>query len=316
MAALLTRSMRRRLAPVPLIALLLGAGSSGINVATVWYTPPPAPADAVTMVTWNTEYWDQDLAGGEPRSTADLYEFLRRQDADVYMLQEYAHVDVTLADTFAQALAIDHEARLRETFPEYEIVIAGRNITLSRLPVVGHHWLDSTPWLPEDLKDVPPGLRDRPLFYQSQTLRTDITVNDEVVSFYNSHIYQPPQRIFRLRNDPDRSMFEIDRFNFEIRKASYEAIAADVAQNENLIVLAGDLNTSPAMGIFRMIPDRLVDQTRALPEIYPATWPIARPAWRLDWLFTTADVRVSRYELRDAGGLSDHKVQRVVLSAR
>jgi endonuclease/exonuclease/phosphatase family metal-dependent hydrolase len=313
--ALPARRARWRLTAVVAVALVLGFGSSGINIATIWYAPPPAPAGAITLVTWNTEYWDQDLEPGGPRSTTDFYRFLRGLDADVYMLQEYAHVDLTREDVASQALAIDQEALLRENFPGYEIVIAGRDITLSRLPVVGHHWLDSTPFMPEDLRAVPPGLADRPLFYRSQTLRTDIQVDGETVSFYNSHIYQPPQRILRLRSDRDRSMFAIDRFNFEIRRASFEAIAADMDQNTNRIIMGGDLNTSPAMGVLRMIPDRLVDQTRALSSVYPATWPLGSDLWRIDWLFTTPDVTVSSYAFLDSQGLSDHRVQRIVLSA-
>ncbi|HYN97259.1 MAG TPA: endonuclease/exonuclease/phosphatase family protein [Pilimelia sp.] len=314
LVAAAARSVRWRVAVVSVAALALGAECTGLNLATLWHTPPPA-AGAITVVTWNTEYWDQDLQPGGPHSTADFYAFLRAMDADVYLLQEYAHVDVTREDTFSQALEIDQEAQLRAAFPGYEIVLAGRDLTLSRLPVVGHRWLDSTPWLPADLRAVPPGLRDRPLFYQSQTLRTDIRVHGRVVSFYNSHLYQPPQRIFRLRGDPGQSMFSIDRFNAEMRLAGYAAIAADMAGNPLPIVFAGDLNTSPAMGIRRLVPDRLVDQTRVLSSLYPASWPASSPKWRLDWLFTTPDVAVSRYELLDTAGFSDHKIQRVALSA-
>jgi endonuclease/exonuclease/phosphatase family metal-dependent hydrolase len=119
-----------------------------------------------------------------------------------------------------------------------------------------------------------------------------------------------------LRSDRDRSMFQIDRFNQAIRQASYRAIAADVAQNQHRVVLAGDLNTSPAMGVLRMMPSRLVDRTRALSSIYPASWSAGDPValWRIDWLFTTADVAVHSYDLLDPKGFSDHKVQRVVLS--
>jgi hypothetical protein len=65
-----------------------------------------------------------------------------------------------------------------------------------------------------------------------------------------------------------------------------------------------------------MVPDRLVDQTHALSSIYPTTWStVATDLWRLDWLFTTPDVAVSRYDLLDSRGLSDHRVQQAVLSA-
>jgi endonuclease/exonuclease/phosphatase family metal-dependent hydrolase len=70
------------------------------------------------------------------------------------------------------------------------------------------------------------------------------------------------------------------------------------------------------MGVLAMMPDRLVDQTRALSSLYPATWPVGRSLWRLDWLFTTRDVTVHAYDLLDPQGLSDHQVQRITLSAQ
>uniref|UniRef100_A0AAU3GPB2 Endonuclease/exonuclease/phosphatase family protein n=1 Tax=Streptomyces sp. NBC_01401 TaxID=2903854 RepID=A0AAU3GPB2_9ACTN len=310
--AQLAGPLRLRLTAVPVLALVLGISCSGLNFGTLWYTPPSAPSDAVKLVTWNTQYWDQDLQPGGPRSTDDFYEFLRGLKADVYMLQEYAHVDMTRTH-WAQARAVDQVDRLHKEFPGYEVVIEGRNVTLSRLPVVGHRWLDTTRWMPDDLRTVPSALRDRPLFYSSQTLRTDIQVNGRTVSFYNSHLFQPPQRLMRLQNGPEGSMFEVDRLNFEMRKASYRALQTDIADNSHRIVLGGDLNTSPAMGIKSMIPDRLVDQTHVLSSLYPATWPAGKRAWRLDWLFTTPDVAVSRYDLLDAHGLSDHSVQSITL---
>ncbi len=41
--AWLARPMRRRLVGAALLALVLGVGYSGINFATVFHTPPPAP---------------------------------------------------------------------------------------------------------------------------------------------------------------------------------------------------------------------------------------------------------------------------------
>ncbi|WP_329205919.1 endonuclease/exonuclease/phosphatase family protein [Streptomyces sp. NBC_00683] len=313
--AQLARPVRWRLTAAPVLALVLGLSCSGLNFSTLWYTPPSAPSDAIKLVTWNTQYWDQDLQPGGPHTTDGFYAFLRGLDADVYLLQEYAHVDMTKTH-WAQARGIDQAARLRAEFPGYEVVIEGRNVTLSRLPVVGHRWLDTTTWLPDDLKPVPDALRDRPLFYSSQTQVTDIRVNGKTVSFYNSHLFQPPQRLMRLQNGPEGSMFEVDRLNFEMRRASYEAIRKDVADNPHRIVLGGDLNTSAAMGIKSMIPDRLVDQSHALPSLYPASWPSGKRVWRLDWLFTTSNVAVSRYDLLDSKGFSDHSVQRVTLWPR
>jgi hypothetical protein len=182
---------------------------------------------------------------------------------------------------------------------------------------VGHQALDSVPYLPDDLKPVPPALASRPLFYTSQSLRTDIMVNGHVVSFYNSHIFQPPVRILLLRSDADRNMFEIDRFNFEIRRASFQAIAHDMADNPNRIMMAGDLNTSPSMNLLDAVPNRLVDASRAMSSLYPVSWPVGdKPRlWRIDWAFTTPDVKVHSYDLAMPQGLSDHKAQQLVISA-
>ncbi len=313
--AQLAPRVRWRLTVAPVLALLLGIGYSGFNFSTLWYTPPSAPPNAIKVITWNTQYWDQDLQPDGPHTTDDFYAFLRGLKADVYMLQEYAHVDMTRTH-WAQARSINQVDRLQKEFPGYQIVIEGRNVTLSRLPVVDHSWLDTSKWLPDDLKAVPSALRDRPLFYTSQTQRTDIQVNGKIVSFYNSHLFQPPQRMLRLQNGDDGSMFQVDRLNYEMRRASYRALQTDVAQNPNRIVLGGDLNTSPSMGIRSMIPGRLVDQSRVLSSFYPASWPVGNRVWRLDWLFTTSNVAVSRYDLLDPHGLSDHRAQSVTLWPR
>lgn len=311
----LARRARRWLVAVPALALLAGASFSGLNPATLWHTPPPAPADALDVVTWNTEYWDQDLQPGQERDTEDFYRFLRERDADVYLLHEYAHVDFTPADIFAQVQPIDHMQRLRAEFPDYDIVVEGRNITLSRYPVVGSDWLDSAPHLPPDLRDVPAPMREYPLFYQSQAMRTDIRVDGATVSFYNAHLFQPPIRMLVMQSEPGSTIVDDDRFNHEMRRASFEALRQDVADNPHPVVLGGDLNTSPAMGMRRMLPDGLQDHTRVLSSLYPRSWPVGNPQlWRIDWLLTTPDVTVHRYQMTDPDGLSDHRLQQAVLS--
>jgi endonuclease/exonuclease/phosphatase (EEP) superfamily protein YafD len=310
--ALLARP--RRVALLPAAALVLSLNLTGLNFGTVFYSPPPAPPGAIKLVTWNTEYWDQDVRASG-RTTADFYRYLQKMDADVYLLQEYAHADFTRPDVFAQALVIDQLSLLRQHFPGYEIVLEGRNLTLSRLPVVGHHALFSTPWLPDDLKPIPAAFDGHELFYTSQVVRTDIRVGGRVVSFYNTHLFQPPRRMLNLKGEPGQSVFQVDRFNFAMRRASLEAIRADVKDNRQPIVLAGDLNTSPSMGMLRMLPTRLVDHTNALSSLYPATWEAGGVSgWRLDWLFTTPDITVNAYAFLDPEGLSDHRLQRAVLS--
>ncbi|MFC7387243.1 endonuclease/exonuclease/phosphatase family protein [Sphaerisporangium rhizosphaerae] len=318
LVAPLARPVRWRIMSLLLVTVLLGAGRSGVNYETLWYTPPPAPPGAITVAAWNTEFWDQDWRTAEgDRYSPEFYAYLHSLNADVYLLMEYLYVDTAAGDMTSQrwtadlAERIDKTAELRREFPGYHIAVSGEQITLSRFPIVAHRGLDVRPWLPADQKPIPEALRAWTEGYTVETLRTDIEVGGKVVSFYDGQISQPPTE-WRLWSAESR---DLDHSHTLRREASFRAISADIAANRNPVVLAGDLNTSPAMGIRRLLPERLVDRTPALSSLYPATY-LAGTAelWRIDWLYTTPDVAVHRYELPGPAGLSDHRAQRVVMS--
>ncbi|MDT0529127.1 endonuclease/exonuclease/phosphatase family protein [Micromonospora sp. DSM 115977] len=95
------------------------------------------------------------------------------------------------------------------------------------------------------------------------------------------------------------------------------ALARDVGSNPHPVLLAGDLNTSPAMGDLRKLPDGLRGAGHAMPSLYPAGW--AESAgwprwWRLDWALASSAVRVHSYRFGDAGGVSDHRPQELLVS--
>ncbi|MEV0825207.1 endonuclease/exonuclease/phosphatase family protein [Nonomuraea rubra] len=311
----LARPVRWRIIPLLVLTAVLGAGRSGVNHATLWYAPPPAGPEAITVAAWNTEFWDQDLrTSGGDRYSPGFYAYLHQLDADVYLLTEYLYKSTGARGgrwTADQALRIDKLAELRREFPGYHLAASGEQITLSRFPIAGQRGLDLRPWLPEDQREIPGALRGWPEGYTVETLRTDLDVNGEVVSFYDSQILQPPIE-WRLYDAGTR---DVARDKTLRREASFRAIAADVAANPHPVVLAGDLNTSPAMGILRLLPERLIDRTPALSSLYPATY-LAGTAelWRIDWLYTSPDVTVHSYELPGAEGLSDHRAQRMVVS--
>jgi endonuclease/exonuclease/phosphatase family metal-dependent hydrolase len=309
--AMFARPVRWRLAGVLAVAAAVGAGNTGLNPAALWYSPPPAPPGAFTLFAWNTEFWDQlwRTDGGRPgdgrTDTAGFYRYLLDQEADVYLLQEYLHLRRTPGQA-DQRVRIDRLAELTERFPGYEIAVFGELVTLSRFPIVFQRPLDLRPWLPEPMRAVPPEFREVADYYTTKTLRTDLRVAGGVVSVYNSHIHQPSHH-FDLWSRAARDHIE-DRH--ARRWAAYQAMATDVADNGNPIVVAGDFNTSPVMGVLRMLPDRLVDHTRALDSLYPASWAAEDDEfWRLDWLLTTPNVAVHGYEMRRPYGQSDHSAQ-------
>lgn len=287
-SAALAGRFRARVALLAVAGLLLGADLAGLNPAS-WRTPPPAPPDALHLVSWNTTVWN---------STDDhdaFYASLTARHADVYLLQEYKpDDDPTRRD--------DDLARLRREFPGYQVVLRGELVTVTRFPVVAVTALPVDP---------PPGADWRTDYREVKSLRTDLRVRDRTVSVYNTHILVPLDL-----SSPLRELFYRRRHEFfQRRETQYRALAADLDRNPNPVLVAGDLNTSPAMGDLRRLTDRLTDAGRASGSAYPTSWTIAgRRWWRLDWTFVSPDWRVHRYRLRDARGMSDHRVQDVVLS--
>lgn len=312
----LARPARGRIAVVLVGSLLLGWNLSGVNAPALWHRPPPAPADALTIFSFNTWYWDQPRiparlrppeAGTSDTDREAFYAYLRAQDADVYLLQEYVY----MWDDFAPFRVTDRE-RIQAEFPEHHMAILGEFVTLSRYPIRTQTGLDLRPWLTEEHGVRPPPDSQLPEYYTTKALRTDIEVGSRLVSLYNSHIPPPDQRTSLHRAQSRQAV----RLQYDLRRASIRSLAEDVAANPLPTVVTGDFNSSPASGLRRLLPDRLADATPALRSLYPATWSEQWPVrlWRIDWAFTTAELTVHDYELIRAGDLSDHSGLRLNVS--
>jgi endonuclease/exonuclease/phosphatase (EEP) superfamily protein YafD len=290
--AVLLRPRRLRVV-LALAGLLLGAAQSGLNVAALAPGPGPAPAAALRVLSWNTEVWT-DAAGADRH-----YRFLRAQHADVYLLQEYQ----PFADRAQQAADL---ARIRAAFPGYTMVTRGELLTLSRLPVA------SVTALPTD----PPAGSSWYVEYQTvKALRTDLLVGGRILSVYNVHMPIPLDLTSPLRG----------RFYQEVqdrhahRVVDYRALEADIRRDGHPVLVGGDFNTGQAMGGLHAAHLRLRDAARAgRTMLYPLSWNARWPAepWRLDWAFTSPDVRVHRYRFIDPQGQSDHRAQQLVISLR
>lgn len=310
----LAAAARWRLGVLVLAAVLIGAGLSGLNPAALWHRSSPVPSDAITVFSWNTWYWDQRAAsgrtmpppGGTPSAeTEEFYRFLHAQAADVYLLQEYVY----FGDD-SVPIRVDDLDMLRREFPDHHIAATSELVTLSRFPIVLKRGLDLLPWLP-DRTDVASLLSaELPGYYTVKTLRTDLLIDGVTISFYNAHVTSPV--------DPAYSSMDPRRFGPElqpVRRAGFEVLAADIEDSVHPVVLAGDLNTSPAMGLLGMLPDRLTDPTPEIGSLYPTSWDDrSLRLWRIDWAFTTSDLAVHRYRLVPSAGLSDHSGQHLAIS--
>jgi endonuclease/exonuclease/phosphatase (EEP) superfamily protein YafD len=262
-------------AGVAVAAALVGFGHSGLNPHRPGCTTEPVPG--VSVVAWNTQYWDQ--SGG------DLYDFLKAKNADVFVLQE------RLYGSHYAPLPAPDLPRLREEFPDYHIAAAGELITLSRFPIVGIH-------PPKD-----PG-------WTARVLRTDLQLGDDVLSVYNVHI---PVQYVGTDNLLTREFYSMLRDRNATRKSVFRCLHDDVLSHHNPVLVTGDFNSTGAMGDLAWLFRNLSCANRAARRWLPATWPARGPSlWQLDWTFTRG-VRVLRYELGDPQGISDHRTQELLI---
>ncbi|MEU0359815.1 endonuclease/exonuclease/phosphatase family protein [Streptomyces cyaneofuscatus] len=262
-------------------ALLTGVRQCGLVPGALVRRPARPPEEGtVRVVAWNTQHWCQST------DPDPFYAFLRELDADVYLLQEYHH------DEFDGTYRlIDDERRLRATFPGHRVVIARGLITLSRLPVAAVVETAARRTLRVDLEL--PGGRGR-------------------LATFNVHIPVQLRLISPLRADFYRAV----RTRAGDRVREYAGLARDVAGCPHPALIAGDFNTTAAIGDARQIARLGADAVPLTGRLCPTSWQ-PRPGmrwWRLDWVLTTPGARVHSYRFRDPRGLSDHSVQEVTVS--
>nr|WP_269328379.1 endonuclease/exonuclease/phosphatase family protein [Kineosporia mesophila] len=276
---------RRRFPVVlALVGIAVTLPGCGLNPAVLAPRRPVAEGDGrpgLSVVSWNTEYWHQT---DDP---ARFYAYLTNRDADVYLLQEYLHVENGVV------LPINDLVALRRHFPRYRIFVSGELVTLVR----------------DELATA-----KAPVQVAPDVLRVDVRVPDgQDASIYNVHI--PAQldpglsplsgAFYRTLNERDRS-----------RRQEYRALTTDLRANTRPTVVAGDFNTSSAMGDLRSVRDLATDAGRVSRSLYPVSWSEHRPAalrlWRLDWTFLR-NAEAEDYRLESAEGMSDHALQAITV---
>ncbi|MDJ0820560.1 MAG: endonuclease/exonuclease/phosphatase family protein [Paracoccaceae bacterium] len=294
LAAPFLKRHRLPVAAIAVVTFAVSLPSTGLNFAALWRAPVQADAGTpLRVVQLNTDYWGQLRDGTltDPRDKDAMLAYLRALDADVYLLQEHM---TRIGDT---APPVTDLSDVEEVFPEYEARTAGTLLTLSRLPIKGHEVVSS---------DAPRILQLPPPPY---ALKVDVEVEGTTVSTYNVHM--PIQII--IEQDWFSAQFynEIKRRHY-IRKQEFAALTADVTDNTNPLVIAGDFNTSPAMGDNRQLLKATRDAVSYTSIVYPATWRVGGQLpklWRNDWFLVGNALHVADFQQIDPEGNSDHLAQ-------
>lgn len=282
----LARPVRRWLSAVLVVLLLAGVHLADLGPR--WGEDAGTTrGTTVKVFAWSTDYWqmtdDKD----------DFYTFLRRQAADVYLLQEYLYWEGD------QPVRIDDSARLRKEFPGYRLSVEGELLTLSRLPVVAEHH-----------RPVSGGGTDW-YWKGARAQRTDVRVGGSTVSFYNVHLPVP----FRVGDNPLTGRFrDFLREQYDRRDQELGALRADLAGNPHPAVVAGDLN-SPWMKRVTPLGSGTRTHDPGGSPLSALSWPVSDyplpRLWRLDWLFTTGGLAVPDYTFRGGQDFSDHVAQEI-----
>ncbi|GGZ79276.1 endonuclease/exonuclease/phosphatase family protein [Streptomyces echinoruber] len=269
------------------LALALGMRHSGLVPRAAWNLLRAArPAGGVRVVCWNTQHWDEKV------DTERFYAFLRRLDADVYLLQEHIHD----AGVHAPPIPVDFRQRLVREFPDHHVLVRGQFVTLSRFPVV------ATP-------DI-----GAPEVFRAD-LRIDALPGSPVLSTYNVHL---PVHVF-LENPFRLGLYQEIRERVLSRNRQLDRLIEDVRGNARPALVAGDFNLSRALGDIVRLSSVATDALRVSRSLYPVSWHRGTAWlrwWRLDLAFTARGARALRYRFRSPEGLSDHAVQELLVDVR
>jgi endonuclease/exonuclease/phosphatase family metal-dependent hydrolase len=287
----LARPVRRWLSVVLVVLLLAGTHLAGYGPGWTNAAAGSTRGTAVKVFAWSTNYWqmsdDKDA----------FYAFLRRQNADVYLLQEYLYWKGGQEWQGDQPIRIDDSARLRAEFPGYRLSVEGELLTLSRLPVVADHH-----------QRVPSTGTDW-YWKGAKAQRTDIRVGGRTISFYNAHLPVP----FSIGNPLSGRSYRFLKGHGAWWTGELRRLRTDLAGNPNPAVVAGDFNT-PWMELSSVGAGAVMHSPAT--SLLPArSWPVSDYSlprlWRLDWLYTTRGLAVPSYHFGGGAAFSDHAAQEI-----
>jgi endonuclease/exonuclease/phosphatase (EEP) superfamily protein YafD len=290
----LGQGQRQLLLPAVLVTLIAGTPLAGLNPNVLLPQRAQASTGSITVFSWNADYWDMgDDAGA-------FLTYLRKQDADVYLLTEYLY---WRGGNGAESgpVRIDKLAELAEAFPGYRLEVDGELLTMSRVPVVAAYAYPAE------------GAADAWYWQGRKAQRIDLRVGGKVLSVYNVHL---PQPLDLGRSPLTADFYRFLRYQEDRRQTQFRLLREELAANRNPILLAGDFNSSWMGTLVRLRDDlRREDPTSGslLPISFSELDPLP-PLWRLDWVFTTKEVAVSDYHFVSSEGLSDHVAQRLRIS--
>ncbi len=286
------------------LALLLGITQSDLNLL-----PPPKTvittnsSQELKIFNWNTNCWDQH------KNKDQFYRYLKKQQADVYLLQEYLYGSLDWSDPKNQISAaeirrqkffricsvvpgfpihyqwIDDTQRLKTEFPGYYLATNQQFVIISRFPIISSQ-----------------------ADYSEQYAVTDLKIRGRTVRFFNVHLL--------LHIEPENPLkpyfYEALRRRFLARKLALKNLQRDLQNTKHDYLIAGDFNSSKAMGVMGELFKQHQDAASYSRELLPLTFQFAGlKLWRFDYVLLPkkGNLQVKSFRNLKHNGLSDHDPQ-------
>ena len=291
---------KRKLYVILIIVLSLILGFTQLDINLFRLKGHVAQSNEYTKVKifdWNTCLWVQD------KDKKQFYEFLKKQKADIYILQEYLNILPTFREPSKEEVErrkliricttvpgfphiyqpIDDLKAIKEAFPDYHITIDTQYVILSRYPIKASY-MDKS----------------------EQYAVTDIDINGRLVRFYNVHLLLHVEPVSPLRP----YFYEALERRFKARKLGLQNLKKDIKNTDKDYFISGDFNSTKAMGVMGDFMEDHIDAVRYSNELLPLTFKyFGLNFWRLDYAFVKKDnknLMVESYKTVNSEGLSDH----------
>ncbi len=281
---------------IVVFSILIGSTQVDINIfkKSNDIIPQTEKLKELKVFNWNTGCWDQD------KDKDSFYSFLKKQNADIYILQEYLYNSALLnkeniepSKIFkvcniipgftADCLAIDDTKRINKEFPGHYLMTVNQFVIISRFPIKKYK-----------------------LDYSEQYAYADIDINGRVIRFFNTHMLLHIEPVSPLRS------YFYDALNrrYKARKIAFEDLEKDIKETTTDYFVSGDFNSTKAMGIMDTLFEDNIDASRFSDDHMPFTFEFkGLKLWRFDYAFInkySKSLYIESMKTMSHQGLSDH----------
>ncbi|MDR3235462.1 MAG: endonuclease/exonuclease/phosphatase family protein [Prevotellaceae bacterium] len=240
-------------------------------------------APAIKIVSYNVHLFG--LSGGKTATTlSGIADFIKNENPDIICLQEVAAYDTT---------------ELSRTFKKYPY----RHYKMARLNNRLYFGLATFSRYPMTRKGS---------FVFPQSLNggsfADIAMHGKTVRIYNNHLQSVHLNLEKtamrlqqggeLRNNELRNLSHSLKTGFIKRAQQVDSITAHIAAAPHPVIVCGDFNDIPMSYTYRRMKGKLNDcfleAGRGMVSTYNLFW----SAFRIDYIFSDAQFRINRYNVR------------------